>query len=360
MARESLLVFNVSGIGDFVDSVPALRALRKERPGAFIVLAAAEKVAPLAVGCPFVDEVIALPTARGRGFPALGDLPRWLSKLRPLRGRFSTVACLYAVSSPLGGLWLRALLWWLAPETTIGPRSHGLGNFFSEIVDDPAPGEDAVEGYLKVASRVPAPDRTLALWASDEALKETKAWTSGLANWGKLDGPLILVALGGDRATRHESPERAARWLGLLQAKFGIRPILWGTKTDPGLPSNCGVIFEDARGRFGVAQSAALFRWADAVITTHSAPQHLASAWGVPTVVLVGPGDAGLYRPHLPAESMRMLSRSVPCAPCYFENCPLTGVDHQKCMSQISPEAFVEAFESILPAVRKRTAAPKF
>ena len=75
MPRKNILVLNVSGIGDFVDSTPALAALRRRRPLDRLVLVVAEKTLPLARTCPHVDEVIGMPTRPGRGVPRLVDLP---------------------------------------------------------------------------------------------------------------------------------------------------------------------------------------------------------------------------------------------------------------------------------------------
>ena len=87
MTCENILITNVSGIGDFVDSVPALRLLRRSKPEARITLLVSTKVAPLARLCPYVDEVIDLPTSAGSSTPAWDGLCRWAASFWRLRAQ---------------------------------------------------------------------------------------------------------------------------------------------------------------------------------------------------------------------------------------------------------------------------------
>src|SRR6266536_3182279 len=59
---------------------------------------------------------------------------------------------------------------------------------------------------------------------------------------------------------------------------------------------------------------------------------HLGAAFGVPTVTLFGPTDPRRSAPR--AKTARVLSRMVPCSPCFLAACP---IDHI-CLRSIEPE----------------------
>lgn len=354
VTSESILVWNVSGIGDFADSLPALAELRRRRPRAHIVLAVAEKTVPLAKLFRHVDEVAGFPTRPGRGAPPLNGFLRWVSTIRPWRKRFGIVLELYGVSSGLGLVFTRWLLGWVGAPLTIG-RSHGgpRSVFDQELPASETP-SDLMASYSKLVSLVPS-DRPRfeldedapALVIPPEILVEVDHWLDAQTQFEGLSGPLVVVALGGDRPSRREFPERAERWLSLLQREHAIRPVLWGTRQDPGIPSTSSVIYADGRALDGLVYSAALVARADAVITTQTSAQHLVSVWDVPTLVLVGPADPEKHRPHLSKSSARLVRRKVPCAPCSYHDCPWEGDEYKKCLRGIDPDEVARAFRGL-------------
>lgn len=352
-----ILVLNVSGIGDFIDSTPALAALRRRRPFDRVVLAVAEKTLPLARSCPHVDEVIGLPTRPGRGIPSLVDLPRWAFTVLSWRKRFDIVLSLYGASSPRGRRFTRWLLSWIGAPVSLGKNGSS------------RPGEelplDLMSSYRKLVSLVPrdpeggldrdelvSPRARPELWIPEEAFRDVDRWLAQQVQLEGLQGPYVLVALGGDRPSRRESPPRAERWLGSIQDEFRVRPILFGAPDDPGLPEGSRLAHADARGRWDLTRSAALVSRADVVITTQSVAQHLVSVWDVPTVVLAGPGDPRKHRPHLSKSLMHLVRHEVACAPCYHHDCPLSGGEYQKCLAGIAPEEVLEAFRELMEPVR--------
>ncbi len=368
MPAETILVLNISGIGDFVDSTPALAALRRRRPHARLVLAVAEKTVPLARSCPYVDEVIGMPTRPGRGIPRAVDFPRWASIVFSWRNRIDLVLSLYGASSRAGNRFEKWLLRWIVAPISVGRGVRGERSPFRiTLSEDEAP-VDLVASYLKLVSLVPEEAGSSAgdagggessrpeLWIPDAALREVEDWIDAQLQFRNLEGPLVVVALGGDRPSRRESPLRADEWLSLLQQQFQVRPVIWGTLGDPGLPPESRLLHADARGKWDLVRSAALISRADVVITTQSAAQHLVSVWDVPTLVLAGPADSRKHRPHLTKSPLYLLQRRVPCAPCSHHDCPLTGVEYKKCMTGIAPSDVLEAFRDVMNGRPKSSA----
>ncbi len=70
----------------------------------------------------------------------------------------------------------------------------------------------------------------------------------------------------------------------------------------------------------------------DLLLTNDTGPRHIGAAFGVPTVVLMGP-----TRPEYtdyPAERLSVLREEVDCGPCQKKVCPTD----RKCMRNLSPE----------------------
>jgi heptosyltransferase-2 len=103
-------------------------------------------------------------------------------------------------------------------------------------------------------------------------------------------------------------------------------------------------LFDDLPPTLGellaVIESAQLFVGPD------SGPRHLASACGVPQVVLYGPTDPR----HTAGHNRRTLGLrvEVDCGPCHQEQCPLPGDDRGHCMSGISAEELAGALQAAL------------
>jgi ADP-heptose:LPS heptosyltransferase len=343
---ERILILNVSGIGDFVDSTPALRYARRMRPGSKLSLMVSEKVYPLAKNCPYMDEVISVPTSAGRSIPRLNDVPRWLKQILPLRAQFDVALNLYDVASRGGAGWVRFLLAWSGAALTIGSNLGGLAPFYDRRIENQMISLNQIERSLRILSLLDpsVPQETQSqpeLWIEPRTIESSRKWVRSLP------GSAVAVFLGGERRTRHEKPVRAEAWLAEIQRLWRVHPILIGTASDPGLPSNTQVKHTDLRGKSSLEETASIIASCSALITTHSSPQHFATVWNVPTVVLVGPGDDNRYRPHLGAGRLRMLRNAVSCSPCYYQDCPLQGSERQKCMTGIPIDSIVQAFSHI-------------
>lgn len=86
----------------------------------------------------------------------------------------------------------------------------------------------------------------------------------------------------------------------------------------------------------------ALLKRATAMVGSDTAPAHLSSAVGTPTVALFGPKDPGIYRPYF--EPVEIIHEDVWCSPCALRTCP--RVD---CMKAIDVETVFQAVHNIWP-----------
>lgn len=104
----------------------------------------------------------------------------------------------------------------------------------------------------------------------------------------------------------------------------------------------------DACGNLSLLGSAELIRRAQVLVTNDSAPQHLASAMGTPTITIFGPTVPAFgFGPLAPA-SRTMGRTALDCRPCDRhgpQRCPL---GHWRCMQEITPEEVHEMTRAVI------------
>lgn len=112
----------------------------------------------------------------------------------------------------------------------------------------------------------------------------------------------------------------------------------------------------NAAGTLSLRETAAIIKYCHLVVGADSAPVHIASAFGVPSVVLFGPTNPDVWKPVAPQDvSVHVLKENYDCMPCYkddgiFPSCPY---DH-RCMKTLSAERVFSACEEMIDRVLPR------
>ena len=81
----------------------------------------------------------------------------------------------------------------------------------------------------------------------------------------------------------------------------------------------------------------------DLLVTNDTGPRHYGVAFDIPTVVIMGPTNPDYTAANL--EKTVVLRKSLECSPCHEKTCPL---GHHQCMTQVMPEAVLEASVQLL------------
>ncbi|MFN7814431.1 MAG: glycosyltransferase family 9 protein [Planctomycetia bacterium] len=337
-------------VGDVCMATPLLRGLRAHfGAGTRITGVMRPLFADLLAGTPWLDDAILYD--RHKRDPAVGfrAAAAALRRLRAdvavvLPGSLSAAALAWAGGARrrvgFGGNWRRPLLTdvvrgpagaMLAPPEAFAliGRAIGLadGPLDLELATTPADEEraDAVLAGL-FPGFVPGASGPLVVLNDNSSNGSARAWGganhAALARWltGRLPGSRVLVHCGpGDR------PQ--AREVVALADNAAVRGL--GDVDD--LP---------------LGLSKAIYRRAALAITSDSGPRHIAAAFGVPTVALIGPTDplSGRSAPG----TCREIRLDLPCAPCAQAVCPL---GHHDCMRLIAVEQVGAAALELLGAV---------
>ena len=183
--------------------------------------------------------------------------------------------------------------------------------------------------------------------AAERAAVDTLLGRSG-------DGaPLVAVAPGSVWGTKRWPyyPALAAR----LTAR-GARVVVVGGPGDGELAAAIvaacpsGAVL-DATGRLPLLASAELLARCGALVTNDSAPQHLASAMGVPTLTIFGPTVPQFGFGPLAPGSCTAGHDALACRPCDAhgpQRCPLT---HWRCMRELTVDAVDRALAAMMPSL---------
>ena len=130
-----------------------------------------------------------------------------------------------------------------------------------------------------------------------------------------------------------------------LAAARGALPVLLGAPSDE--PAAADVLRATHAlslvGRDSPELLSAVLTEISALVCGDTGVAHLAAALGTPVVALFGPTDPALTAPLGP---VAVVSRAVPCAPCFYRECP---IDHP-CMRGISAEVVGQRVDALLAA----------
>jgi len=264
-----LLFVTLSNIGDLVMTTPALRALHEVYPDARIDIVADPRSSELLSRCPFLGELLHRVKREGRtGFCQL------VRKLR--QRRYDAIVDLRTDFLP-----------WLLRGARRSARWQAR-NY----------GPHAVEQHFAVARRVlPAP----------RAIPDTCIWTTAdddaraAALLDPLPGPRRLVLAPGANWPGKRWP--VAHYAALaeeLRDDFDSL-VLLGNAADVAEAGNrldaLALPTLNLMGRTSLIEATALMRQATLFVGNDSGLGHLASAAGIPSVTVFGPGRPERYRP---------------------------------------------------------------
>ena len=349
-AVHRILVIRLDLLGDVVNSLPAITALRECFPGAEITVLVLPSSEPLFQAVPGVDHVLGLDV---HAFRRPAGWRSWRSAVETLRqlraAAFDLCLCLHGrVPSALAAL--SGARW----------RVGYAGESYPGTLNLPVPGyryhqpKHEVEYCLDLVRSLglPAPSRRPRL-VLEEAVRQ--AAHQLLERHGAAGPrPLVVAHAGSSNGRAKRWPTaRWAAWADRVQQELGARVALTGTAADRPLTAEIAQQMRtrplDLAGQTDLLTLAGLCAASAAVVSGDTGPLHLAVAAGARVVGLFGPTDPANYAPYAP--DAVVLRHPVPCGPCYDlrgpADCrlPHRGLD---CMWGLSVERVYRAVARLL------------
>jgi lipopolysaccharide heptosyltransferase II len=323
------IVRSPNPLGDACMAMPAVRALKRVRPGIHLTIVCRENLAPLWEACDVVDAVI--PFAKGLSPLAVGRLIRRHGVYEA--GLLLPNSFRSALELRLGGVrrlagfagHLRRLLLKLAvpDREPVTPR-HDAFRYLDLVraLGVPADSDEETLAIPPAPTPIPADPREIHL---------------GLCP-------------GAEYGNAKRYPvERYARTVALLRERrpgLVVRVSIYGSPAERGIGDELAALLAEPRvNRVGETTIGGLIdelRTCHLVATNDTGTMHLAAALGVPTVAIFGSTEPDLTAPL--GLGHRILREKVDCSPCFLRECP---IDY-RCMLRIEPERVTQAIESLL------------
>lgn len=337
---ERILVRLPNWVGDAVMATPALRALRRAHPRAWIAGEGRAPLRELLDPHPSLDAFLE-DSGRGRG-----SLRRRVRALRA--GRFDWAVLLPdSVRAALGPFAARV------PVRAGYARDPLRRRLLTRALDPPGePGRrqpvPMVERYLRVVHALGCSGAGDALELGVDPAR-AEALEGRLRGLGVEPGtPLLGMTPGASfGSSKLWPPEHFAEAGDGIARRFGLRPVLAPAPGEVELARSVAERMQSAPVLLadpvvGLGELAALLARATLVLTNDTGPRHIAVAFGRPVVVVMGPTDPRHTAVHLSRQ--RVLREPVGCSPCHLKRCP---TDH-RCMKRLEPKRAVEAAQELL------------
>jgi lipopolysaccharide heptosyltransferase I len=352
-----ILIIKPSSLGDIVDAMPAVGAIRRRFKTAHLAWLVKAEWASILAGNPSIHQVISVPFR----WRLAGQI------IESVRANFDLVV-------DLQGLLRSALLSRAsgAPERVgFSDAREGATFFYTRTVVVPPSTPHAVDRCLAVAAALGAEiDRPLfdlpsspeaqtrvrqflrdAGLAEDRALpvrvrgvgasKECQRRTGPHVKW---EGAIVVFHATARWNHKRWPPERFAK-LADAVAQQGTTPIFIGAASERKEIDRIGAMMArplvNAAGALTLPESAELLRRAAFCICNDSGPMHLAAAVGTPTIALFGPTDPKRVGPY--GTGHRVIQKGIDCSGCGRNAC----VRDNACMKAIEVDEVCEAAKTI-------------
>jgi len=348
---QSILIVKLSAIGDVVQTLPMLEALKSQYPKAQIDWVVEEEASDLLIGHPALNRVI---VSRRKSWPkqffregafrdTLGEIGKFIRDLRNLP---------YDWVIDNHGIFKSGLLVALSRgRRKIGfQRSPGIadeGNylFTNERYKPLSIERHALERYLDLISQVgvPVDKPTLTFPVPAESRQSAEKL---LRRYGFSSHPLVVIHPMAKWPTKQWPSENFARLVEAFGQK-GVSVAFTGSRDDAEAVQEIHCQIKTPQralnlvGQTSLKELAGLFSLSDLVLTTDTGPMHLAVAVKVSLIALFGPTAPWRTGPY--GDSPIILRKALACSPCFKRKCPTI-----ECMRSLSVEEVLKAAEDKL------------
>jgi lipopolysaccharide heptosyltransferase II len=350
-ATREVLVLRLDRIGDVIQSLPALAALRAVLPGARIRLAVGAWSAEIAKSAP-VDEVLVWSAPwMGRPHEGATSVLRLLGEARALaEGPIDLAIDLQ------GDVRASLLMRLCGARVRVGYANTGGAYLLTHVV----PLDETVSWLEQNRRAVCVAVGEVETAAFDPLSAADRRFASDLLENLQLHDrrPLVGVHPSGGRLVKQWDPARWAQVAGRLQQEFGATILITGSAADRELAASVASGLPrrplDLTGRLSVRETMALLARLDLFLSPDTGPMHMACTVDTPSVTVFGPSDAIRYfsgGSGAPGTRHLVVRADLWCSPCNLIRRPpaeCAGPAPPECLDLVTIEAVHAAAAELL------------
>jgi heptosyltransferase-1 len=339
----NILFIKLSSIGDVVQTLPALEAIKRTYPDSDITWVVEESAAGILDGHPLISRVLVSHRKAWTSmlknpisfFQGLGNIIRFIRELRSTR---------YDIAIDFQGLLKSGILIGLArARRKIGfDRTRELSYLF---LNERLPAYDierhALERYLDVARYLGAKDPSPACSLPIEhEISIIKQRIKGLHPEGR---PIVAINPMARWKSKLWSERKFAELADRLISERKAVIVFTGGPDDRAVDARIISMMhqraENWAGEITLKELAALASLCTVFITTDTGPMHLAAAAGGRVVALFGPTAPWRTGPYGPSHAV--VRAALSCSPCFKRNCS----NNVRCMEEITVNDVMQKIE---------------
>ncbi len=342
-AKEKIALILPNHLGDVVMATPALRALHNARPEAEVHAVIREELAPVLEGCPWIHRfwthriyTTRSPWRRLAQRLALARALRGMDSVLVLPNSFSSALLAFATRAPRRLGYRRGGRGWLLTEALRPPREHGrvvpiaMERYYLDLMRS--------LGCVEAGTQVE-------LFTDPQASRECDAL---FAQHGiDADRPLVCIAPGAGFGPSKIWPPRYAAEVARKLLDQGLQVALVHAPAEEALATEIRELAGPGLASLGGARMhlrllKSILSRASLLICNDAGARHIAAAFKLPALVLMGP--TSIRYTNLNLKLTRILREPVECSPCHLKVCP---IDH-RCMTRITPSRVLEEAHAAL------------
>lgn len=313
---NKILVIRVDGIGDLLNSTPAISLLRENYPAAEITVLAQPLNAPVLMGNPGVDRVLTF--ARDGEHRGLKARLRFYRALR--RERFQLVVAMQT------GMWPHLVAFLSGAPYRLGRYQKRFRSTLTHAWHGKYPKGETheVDRNLELVRLICEGEgrRKLKFHLLPNEVADAKAQ---LTSYGiSADTFLIGIHPGGSSFDKRWPEKQYAELADRLVQQYNATILLLRGPEEKALTYNIQQAMQFpaiVHAPETIRELGALLSCCNLVVCNDSGPMHLAAALDVPMVAVFGPTDHIAWHPL--SENAAIVRRDMPCWPCSAHKCKI-------------------------------------